>query len=34
MIVTIATFEETGEQLEEGMLHVRDEVAHRRLGGS
>ena len=27
MVVTIATFEETGEQLEEGMRHVREEVA-------
>jgi quinol monooxygenase YgiN len=26
MIVTIATFEESGEQLEEGMRHVREEV--------
>ena len=26
MVVTIATFEETGEQLEEGMRHVRAEV--------
>ena len=26
MIVTIATFEETGEQLEEGMRHVLEEV--------
>ena len=26
MIVTIATFEESGEQLDEGMRHVREEV--------
>jgi heme-degrading monooxygenase HmoA len=26
VIVTIATFEESGEQLEEGMRHVREEV--------
>jgi hypothetical protein len=26
MIVTIATFQETDEQLEEGMRHVREEV--------
>jgi heme-degrading monooxygenase HmoA len=26
MFVTIATFQETGEQLEEGMRHVREEV--------
>jgi hypothetical protein len=26
MIVTMATFQETGEQLEEGMRHVREEV--------
>lgn len=26
MIVTIATFEESAEQLEEGMRHVREEV--------
>ncbi len=26
MIVTIATFEESSEQLEEGMRHVREEV--------
>jgi hypothetical protein len=26
MIVTIATFEESGEQLEEGVRHVREEV--------
>jgi hypothetical protein len=26
VIVTIATFEETGEQLEEGIRHVREEV--------
>ena len=26
MIVTIATFEENGEQLEEGIRHVREEV--------
>jgi heme-degrading monooxygenase HmoA len=26
MVVTIATFEESGEQLEEGMWHVREEV--------
>ena len=26
MIVTIATFEESGEQLEEGIRHVREEV--------
>jgi hypothetical protein len=26
MIVTMATFHETGEQLEEGMRHVREEV--------
>ena len=27
MIVTIATFEESGEQLDEGMRHVQEEVA-------
>ncbi|TMF47657.1 MAG: hypothetical protein E6I21_14750 [Chloroflexi bacterium] len=26
MIVTIATFEESGEQLDEGMRHVQEEV--------
>jgi hypothetical protein len=26
MIVTMATFEESGDQLEEGIRHVRDEV--------
>jgi hypothetical protein len=26
VIVAIATFEESGEQLEEGMRHVREEV--------
>jgi hypothetical protein len=34
MIVTIATFEETGEQLEEGMRHVREEVVPSLRGAA
>ena len=34
MIVTIATFEETGEQLEEGMRHVREEVVPSLRGAT
>jgi hypothetical protein len=34
MIVTIATFEESGDQLEEGMRHVREEVVRSIRGAA